>query len=64
MANERSFIIEAAVKCGDYGSKGRQYCRFKRFEREPVRFIVDEDGKIIWESICLARRRSQVRKGC
>ena len=47
MANERSFTIEAAVKCENCGGKGCQYCRFKGFEREPVRFIIDEDGKVI-----------------
>ena len=47
MANERSFTIEAAIKCEDCNGKGCPSCRFKGFERDPVKFIVDDDGKII-----------------
>jgi hypothetical protein len=47
MANEKSFTIEAAVKCEDCDGKGCQYCRFKGFNRDPVEFVVDEDDKVI-----------------
>ena len=41
------FVVQAEVKCEDCGGSGCSYCGYRGFNRDRVKFITDEDGKII-----------------
>ena len=47
MANEKSFTIEAAVRCEECNGRGCQYCGYRGFNRDPVKFVIDGDGKVV-----------------
>ena len=42
-----TFVVYAEVKCDTCNGKGCEYCRFRGFNREPVEFTIDEEGKVL-----------------
>ena len=45
--DKMEFVVQAEVKCEDCGGSVCSYCGFKGFNRDRVKFITDEDDKII-----------------